>query len=148
MRKGKDVPEDDIKLALDERNLPSPEEIAEANRQKAEVKAKWTNPDGSMKKGYMLAPNGKPTNLSEDQWLQVRTPNFKRTHGDWETLAESYMPRTAKTFTEAKNAVSKIIGKEIINKLDGFIATVSNKSIGKMLSKSAVKRAYLPKLKL
>lgn len=87
MRKGKDVPEDDIKLALDERNLPSPEEIAEANRQKAEVKAKWTNPDGSMKKGYMLAPNGKPTNLSEDKWLQVRTPNFKRTHGDWETLA-------------------------------------------------------------
>ena len=144
MRKGKDVPEDDIKLALDERNLPSPEEIAEANRQKAEVKAKWTNPDGSMKKGYMLAPNGKPTNLSEDQWLQVRTPNFKRTHGDWETLAESYMPRMAKTFTEAKNAVSKIIGKEIINKLDGFIATVSNKSIGKMLSKSAVKKSISP----
>ena len=51
------------------------------------MKAKWTNPDGSMKKGYMLAPNGKPTNLSEGQWLQVRTPNFKRTHGDWETLA-------------------------------------------------------------
>ena len=144
MRKGKDVPEDDIKLALDERNLPSPEEIAEGNRQKAEVKAKWTNPDGSMKKGYMLAPNGKPTNLSEDQWLQVRTPNFKRTHGDWETLAESYMPRMAKTFTEAKNAVSKIIGKEIINKLDGFIATVSNKSIGKMLSKSAVKKSISP----
>ena len=144
MRKGKDVPEDDIKLALDERNLPSPEEIAEANRQKAEVKAKWTNPDGSMKKGYMLAPNGKPTNLSEGQWLQVRTPNFKRTHGDWETLAESYMPRMAKTFTEAKNAVSKIIGKEIINKLDGFIATVSNKSIGKMLSKSAVKKSISP----
>ena len=30
---------------------PSPEEIAEARRQKEEVKAKWTNPDGSMKKG-------------------------------------------------------------------------------------------------
>lgn len=66
---------------------PSPEEIAEANHQKADVKAKWTNPDGSMKKGYMLAPNGKHTNLTEDQWLQVRTPNFKRWFGDWETLA-------------------------------------------------------------
>ena len=129
----------DIRYSLDENGWKS-----EANRQKAEVKAKWTNPDGSMKKGYMLAPNGKPTNLSEDQWLQVRTPNFKRTHGDWETLAESYMPRMAKTFTEAKNAVSKIIGKEIINKLDGFIATVSNKSIGKMLSKSAVKKSISP----
>ena len=67
---------------------PSPEEIAEARRQKEEVKAKWTNPDGSMKKGYMLAPNGKHTKLTEDQWLIVRTPNFKRWFGDWETLAE------------------------------------------------------------
>ena len=67
---------------------PSSEEIAEARRQKEEVKAKWTNPDGSMKKGYMLAPNGEPTKLSEDQWLMVRTPNFKRWFGDWETLAE------------------------------------------------------------
>lgn len=77
---------DDIRLSV--RANPSPEEIAEAKRQKEEVKAKWTNPDGSMKKGYMLTPNGKPTKLTEDQWLLVRTPNFKRWFGDWETLAE------------------------------------------------------------
>lgn len=33
---------------------------------------------------YMMAPNGEPTNLSEDQWVQVRTPEFKRWFGDWE----------------------------------------------------------------
>lgn len=36
--------------------------------------------DGS----YMKAPNGKPTNLNEKQWAQVRTKAFKTWFGDWE----------------------------------------------------------------
>ena len=32
----------------------------------------------------MKAPNGKPTNLTERQWLQVRTKAFKDWFGDWE----------------------------------------------------------------
>ena len=32
---------------------------------------------------FMKAPNGKPTNLNERQWLQVRTKNFKNWFGDW-----------------------------------------------------------------
>ncbi|MFT3994394.1 MAG: hypothetical protein QM660_08805 [Dysgonomonas sp.] len=35
--------------------------------------------DGS----FMKAPNGEPTNLTERQWLQVRTSNFKNWFGDW-----------------------------------------------------------------
>nr|DAI45653.1 MAG TPA: PolyVal ADP-Ribosyltransferase [Bacteriophage sp.] len=31
----------------------------------------------------MKAPNGKPTNLTERQWLQVRTKNFINWFGDW-----------------------------------------------------------------
>ena len=31
----------------------------------------------------MKAPNGKPTNLTERQWLQVRTKNFIDWFGDW-----------------------------------------------------------------
>ena len=69
---------------------PTDAEIAEARRQKDEVKAKWTNPDGTMKKGYHCAPNGKPSKLTEEQWLLVRTPNFKKWFGDWEALAEAY----------------------------------------------------------
>ena len=34
--------------------------------------------------GRLLAPNGNPTNLTERQWLQVRTKAFKRWFGDWE----------------------------------------------------------------
>ena len=34
---------------------------------------------------FMKAPNGKPSNLNEKQWLQVRTKAFKEWFGDWET---------------------------------------------------------------
>lgn len=33
---------------------------------------------------FMKAPNGKHTNLTERQWLQVRTKAFKEWFGDWE----------------------------------------------------------------
>lgn len=33
---------------------------------------------------FMKAPNGKPTNLTEKQWLQVKTKAFKDWFGDWE----------------------------------------------------------------
>lgn len=45
---------------------------------------------------YMKAPNGKPTNLNERQWAQVRTRAFKKWFGDWEKAAEG-SPSTAKT---------------------------------------------------
>lgn len=38
---------------------------------------------------FMQAPNGKPTNLDERQWLQVRTENFKRWFGDWQNDPEN-----------------------------------------------------------
>ncbi|GEM_PF-201729 len=51
------------------------QEDAEAARQYAEVVARYTNPDGSKKAGWLKAPNGQPTKLNERQWVQVRTPN-------------------------------------------------------------------------
>jgi len=39
-----------------------------------------------------LAPNGKPSNLTEEQWLQVRTPEFKAWFGDWEKHAQAENP--------------------------------------------------------
>lgn len=38
---------------------------------------------------FMKAPNGKPTRLTERQWLQVRTKAFKEWFGDWENNPES-----------------------------------------------------------
>lgn len=41
--------------------------------------------DRAKKNGtFMKAPNGKPTNLTEKQWVQVRTKAFKDWFGDWE----------------------------------------------------------------
>ena len=46
----------------------SNERAAEREKIVAEAKANGT---------YMLAPNGQPTNLTEDQWATVRTQAFK-----------------------------------------------------------------------
>lgn len=40
-------------------------------------------------KNFMLAPNGKPTNLSEENWIKVRTPEFKEFFGDWQNNPEN-----------------------------------------------------------
>lgn len=61
---------------------PAAEEISEAQKQYEEVKSKYMGTPL-----WMKAPNGKRTNLTEEQWIEVRTPNFKRWFGDWETLA-------------------------------------------------------------
>lgn len=38
---------------------------------------------------WLKAPNGKPTNLKEDQWLEVRTTAFKQWFGDWENSPQT-----------------------------------------------------------
>ena len=38
---------------------------------------------------WLKAPNGNDTNLTEKQWLQVRTPQFKEWFGDWENNPEN-----------------------------------------------------------
>ena len=38
-------------------------------------------------KNELLAPNGKPSNLTPEQYKLVRTPEFKRWFGDWEKNA-------------------------------------------------------------
>ena len=45
----------------------------------AEVRRKYEGTDK-----WLKAPNGKQTSLTERQWLQVRTPEFKQWFGDWE----------------------------------------------------------------
>ena len=53
--------------------------IPEAERQKEVVKKLYQDTDR-----WLKAPNGNPTKLSEEQWIAVRTPNFKRWFGNWE----------------------------------------------------------------
>ena len=53
---------------------------------------------------WMKAPNGEPTNLTEDQWVAVRTPAFKAWFGDWEAEAEKqkYLNTAPINVTEKK----------------------------------------------
>ena len=48
------------------------------NEEYREVERKYKGTDQ-----WMKAPNGKPTNLTERQWVQVRTPSFIKWFGDW-----------------------------------------------------------------
>ena len=57
--------------------LYTPEEQLEQVRREYEGTDEW-----------LKAPNGKATNLTERQWLQVRTENFKKWFGDWESDPE------------------------------------------------------------
>ena len=58
---------------------PTEEERSEANRQYDEVERQYRDTEQ-----WMKAPNGAPTKLTERQWIQVRTQNFKNWFGDWE----------------------------------------------------------------
>lgn len=53
---------------------------------------------------YLLAPNGKPSNLNEKQWHQVRTPEFKKWFGDWE-LSEKKVLLTGPAIKKIKSGV-------------------------------------------
>jgi hypothetical protein len=60
----------------------------------------------------LLAPNGKPSNLNEQQWQLVRTPEFKRWFGDWEKLAYAKLKDAAMdevTLERLSKNVSKVV---------------------------------------
>jgi len=60
----------------------------------------------------LLAPNGKPSNLNEEQYYLVRTPEFKAWFGDWEKLALSKVKDPAMdevTLANLSKDVSKVV---------------------------------------
>lgn len=59
-------------------------ESPEVQKEMDEIKKKAVS-DGT----FMKAPNGKKSNLTERQWLQVRTKAFKDWFGDWENDLEN-----------------------------------------------------------
>lgn len=83
---------------------PSVEEISEAQKQYEEVKSKYMGTPL-----WMKAPNGKHTNLTEEQWVRVRTPNFKRWFDDWEKKAWA---KAAMDFLEKTAPVRELSGGE------------------------------------
>lgn len=62
---------------------------------------------------FMKAPNGKSTNLTERQWLQVRTKAFKEWFGDWE---KEYTPPTQYDLStwERTGEYVDVLGKDFL----------------------------------
>jgi hypothetical protein len=50
----------------------------------AEVRRVNIRPENRNEKSELLAPNGQPSNLSEEEWKITRTPSFKKWFGDFE----------------------------------------------------------------
>ena len=80
---------------------------------------------------YMKAPNGKPTKLTEKQWVQVRTKAFKEWFGDWEKAARIEKLRKAEPI--------KITGKEHEGKYE------LNRDSAKTWIKANIKGEYINK---
>lgn len=62
---------------------------------------------------FMKAPNGKNSNLTERQWLQVRTKAFKEWFGDWE---KEYTPPTQYDLStwERTGEYVDVLGKDFL----------------------------------
>ena len=72
----------DIENLLKERDVPNIDSVfvQEYSQEMKNILAKAPRDS----QGRLLAPNGKPSNLTERQYTQVRTKAFKRWFGDWE----------------------------------------------------------------
>ena len=108
----------------------------------------FVNPDGTMKPGWLKAPNGEASSLSPRQFVQVRTPEFKAWFGDWETLAETANPRIVRSVSEAASAVRSegMLNRPLFNYHLGIEARISGNSLAKMESESATKKSVSPRL--
>ena len=80
--------------------------LAEIRREREEIERK-AKADGT----WMKAPNGNPTNLTQEQWITVRTKRFKNWFGDWNAKHEAYI--------EMPNRLAQWLSKENIEKAKG-----------------------------
>ena len=89
----------------------------------------------------MKAPNGKKTNLTEEQWLAVRTPAFKKWFGDWETIANAYPTINAKERNDVSDIIANLRSKVLKSIAENIEATFNHRSIGKLTSSAAVAKS-------
>ena len=71
-------------IAEEEQIVLFQELVNAENNSLEDVRKQYINTDK-----WLKAPNGKDTNLTEKQWLQVRTSQFKAWFGDWENDPEN-----------------------------------------------------------
>ena len=90
---------------------------------------------------WMKSPNGKDTNLTEEQWLLVRTPAFKAWFGDWEYIANAYPSVTAKERIEAKEILKTLRNKDLVSRDENIVARISKEGRSKLVSDAALHKS-------
>ena len=110
---------------------------AEFERQKAEIRKQYEGSDQ-----WMKAPNGEPTNLTEDQWVTVRTPAFKNWFGNWEA------PIVKEKLTNGEMIKVDDAGTVVIQKADEnwkkLVTDYANNKKGAQNKLIQFIRAYIP----
>lgn len=104
---------------------------------------------------FMKAPNGKPTNLNERQWLQVRTKAFKEWFGDWELANKLRMIKNLTPLTVKGKVLSNDEAEAICNslpngknKLDNRETRFVHSTFGKIIRHKGFDiRQIIPQLK-
>lgn len=147
----------EVKEAAEPEKLKNQQYITQAQKEYDEVVAKY--------KGtglWLKTPNGKDTNLTEKQWVQVRTPSFIKWFGDWmksfrikkllqaETIELNWNTE-APPYSLDPNSAEEYIhqnyqGKEFVNEDTGNFYTLGKTGRQKLLSHSRNNEAYLKSL--
>ena len=79
---------------------------------------------------YLKAPNGKATNLTPKQWVQVRTSRFKKWFGDWELFfKKNFLLRGRPVSSLTGDEFSKVEGKTLTDQVEEFFNRIGNKAI-------------------
>ena len=88
--------------------------------------------------GNLLAPNGKPSNLTERQYAQVRTKAFKNWFGNWEKAANANrvslgkeIPNTDKYSKYGQKGETDVEIREVLDEKGNVIGTVRMEFSGK-----------------
>jgi len=82
---------------------------------------------------WLKAPNGKPTNLTERQWVLVRAPAFKEWFGDWEAAqnfkwlmdADPVSRLTGNEFQKENVSLSKRVSEYYAKEYGGVVSTAT-----------------------
>ncbi len=90
---------------------------------------------------WMKAPNGQPTNLTEEQWLAVRTPAFKEWFGDWEIYAKAVMPDGTANIDKAKSVIESLRSSVLVSNDENIKAQISKDGRKKLISAAATRKS-------
>ncbi len=103
---------------------PDPAEAGNNDAAFAEMEAvrrAFTRPDGTKRRGWLRAPNGRRSYLDEQDWLLARTRAFKEAAGDWELAHLLGLARRAWADDKVKERFSFRPSERLAEELEGLV---------------------------